>query len=134
MSFAKKMQGVSNRLIGKFDERAGDGRVKLIRAGAKVFNPLTGEFEFAASAEYFLTVVSKTVSAGLVNGTTIQAGDQLMSVSKQIRDSTEALVDITPTTADKILSDGIQWSIVDAPPVDYTGKPLTILFKLQLRK
>ena len=134
MTFATRMNGVATKLVTKFDERTGDGRVKLLKQGGKVWNETTFEYEIEPDTEYFLSVVTRNVSAGLVNGTTIQSGDQIMTVSTQVKDSSESIVDIVPAVNDKILTDGVQWSIVDAPHVNYTGNALTVVYKLTIRK
>ena len=134
MSFATEMNEMAIELIGEFDERTGDGRVKLIKQGVKTWNATIGEYEFTAAQEYFLSVVTNNISAGLVNGTTIQSGDQVMTVSTVVKDSSETVVDIVPLINDKVLSDGITWSIVDTPHSNYTGNDLTIVYKLQIRR
>jgi len=134
MTFATEMRDMAIDLIGEFDERTGDGRVKLLKQGGIVWNETTWENDIAPDTEYFLSVVTRNVSAGLVNGTTIQSGDQIMTVSTRVKDSTETIVDIVPAVNDKILSDGVEWSIVDPPHSNYTGDPLTVVYKLQIRK
>ena len=134
MGFADEMKMMAIELVGEFDERTGDDRVKLLKQGTQVWNETTFEYDIAVDTEYFLSVVTRNVSAGLVNGTTIQSGDQIMTVSTQVKDLTEAIVNIVPAVNDKILSDGVTWSIVDTPHSNFTGDPLTVVFKLQIRK
>lgn len=125
MSFANRMQKVATKLLTKFDER--ETPIKLIVLGVgTVFDYDLGEYVTAANTEYDCTGVAITVSQSLVNGTTIQAGDKMVTVSVN--------VGVVPTTADKLLIDGQQWSIVDTPHADYTGIDKAIVYKMQARK
>lgn len=125
MSFSNRMQKVATKLLTKFDER--ETPIKLIVLGVgTVFDYDLGEYVTAANTEYDCTGVAITVSQSLVNGTTIQSGDKMVTVS--------ANVGVVPTTADKLLIDGKQWSIVDTPHADYTGIDKAIVYKMQTRK
>lgn len=125
MSFSNRMQKVATKLLTKFDER--ETPIKLIVLGVgTVFDYDLGEYVAAANAEYNCTGVAITVSQSLVNGTTIQSGDKMVTVSVN--------VGVVPTTADKLLIDGKQWSIVDTPHADYTGIDKAVVYKMQARK
>ncbi|AHK11821.1 hypothetical protein S349_31 [Shewanella sp. phage 3/49] len=120
MGFAKRMQDTATRLLNKFDES--ECRIKLVRKGSSYFDEILGEEVFAADVLVPLVGVTVEYSASQVNGTTIQSGDFLALVT-----SAE-----TPKFDDKIQVDGVQWSIVGEPKVDYTGT--VILYKIHCRK
>lgn len=125
MSFSNRMQKVATKLLTKFDER--ETPIKLIVLGVgTVFDYDLGEYVTAANTEYYCTGVAITVSQSLVNGTTIQSGDKMVTISVN--------VGVVPTTADKLLIDGEQWSIVDTPHADYTGIDKAVVYKMQARK
>lgn len=134
MTFATDAIEMVNELIGEFDERTGTDRVRLLKQGDRVWNPAIGDYVIGPDTEYYLKVVTINVSAGMVDGTTIQSGDQIMTVSTSIVDINDVPADIVPLVNDKIVSDGVQWSIVDVPHVNYTGNALTVVYKLQIRK
>lgn len=124
MGFASDMQEVANDLLGEFDES--NGRIVLVKMGGDpVWNETLGEMVIPASTEIPLTGVTVAFSAAQVNGTTIQQGD-VMCVVKALDPS------IGISLQDKVKIDGIQWSIVDTPLVDYTG--LMICHKIHCRK
>lgn len=120
MGFAKRMQDTATRLLNKFDES--EGRIKLVRKGSSYFDTTLGEEVFSADALVPLVGVTVDYSASQINGTTIQSGDVLAMVT-----SAEA-----PKPDDKVQIDGVQWSIVGEPKVDYTGT--VILYKIHCRK
>lgn len=125
MGFANRMQKVATKLLTKFDER--ETPIKLIVLGVgTVFDYDLGEYVTAANTEYDCTGVAITVSQSLVNGTTIQSGDKMVTISVN--------VGVVPTTANKLLIDGEQWSIVGTPHADYTGIDKAIVYKIQARK
>jgi hypothetical protein len=125
MSFASRMNKVATRLLTKFDERATP--IKIIKLGVgTVFDEVLGEFVAVPDEEYAATGVVITISESMVNGTTIQAGDKMVTLSTNLG--------YRPTTADKVILDGEQWSIVDTPHVEYTGRDLPIVYKMQVRK
>lgn len=133
MSFAKRMNRVATRLLTKFDERGTP--IKIIKLGiGTVFDEVLGEFVAVPDEEYTATGVVITVSESMINGTTIQAGDKVVTISTDIKDTNGAVVVYRPTTADKVILDGEQWSIVDTPHGEYTGRDLPIIYKLQVRK
>ena len=124
MGFASDMQEVANDLLGEFDESI--GRIVLVRPGGDpVWNETLGEMVIPASTEIPLTGVTVAFSSSQVNGTTIQQGD-VMCIVQALDPS------IGISLQDKVKIDGIQWSIVDTPLVDYTG--LTICHKIHCRK
>ena len=124
MGFASEMQEVANDLLGEFDES--DGRIVLVKMGGEpVWNETLGEMVVPASTDIPLTGVTVAFSSSQVNGTTIQQGD-VMCIVHALDPS------IGISLQDKVKIDGIQWSIVDTPLVDYTG--LTICHKIHCRK
>lgn len=134
MSFARRMQSTATRLLSRFDERTGDDRLAILKQGERTFNPALGEYEIGPDTKCFLTGVQRTDLSAMVNGTTIQAGDKLITASVRILDEAGLAVDYVPQVNDKILMDGAQWSIVDTPHSDYTGKGIVIVYKMQVRK
>lgn len=133
--FAEKMRDkVATKLLTKFDGRSGGDRMALLRPGTKVWNPTTGEYEIGPDTKYWLTGVERTNLMGMVDGTTIQQGDELITASVVVLDETETQVDIVPKVDDKIILDGVQWSVVDAPHINYSGNTLIIAYKMQVRK
>ena len=122
MGLAKRMQNTATRLLSKFDES--NGRIVLIKVGGEpVWDPVSAEMVLPASTEIPLTGVTVAFSAAQVNGTTIQSGDVMCIVKAG---------DAEITQQDKVKIDGVQWSIVDTPLVDYTG--ITICHKIHCRK
>ena len=122
MGLAKRMQNTATRLLSKFDES--NGRIVLVKVGGEpVWDAVKAEMVLPASTEIQLTGVTAAFSAAQVNGTTIQSGDVMCIVKA---------VDTEITQQDKVKIDGVQWSIVDTPLVDYTGT--TICHKLHCRK
>ena len=122
MGFASDMQEVASDLLGEFDES--NGRIVLVKVGGEpVWDPVSAEMVLPASTEIPLTGVTVSFSAAQVNGTTIQSGDVMCIVKAG---------DAEITQQDKVKIDGVQWSIVDTPLVDYTG--LTICHKIHCRK
>ena len=100
-AFSKKMQGVATRLLDKYGST-----VTLVRAGSKVWNPVTGEYEWQPDTHIPLTAVPVPINAALVNGTTIQAGDMIV----------KADYSVLPKMEDKVLMDGEQWSVEGIQP------------------
>ena len=122
MGFASDMREVASDLLGEFDES--NGRIVLVKVGGEpVWDPVKAEMVLPASTEIPFTGVTVAFSAAQVNGTTIQSGDVMCIVKA---------VDTEITQQDKVKIDGVQWSIVDTPLVDYTG--ITICHKLHCRK
>ena len=122
MGLAKRMQNTATRLLSKFDES--NGRIVLVKVGGEpVWDPVSAEMVLPSSTEIPLTGVTVAFSAAQVNGTTIQYGDVMCIVKAG---------DVEITQQDKVKIDGVQWSIVDTPLVDYTG--ITICHKIHCRK
>ena len=122
MGLAKRMQNTATKLLSKFDES--NSRIVLVKVGGEpVWDPVNAEMVLPASTEIPLTGVTVAFSAAQVNGTTIQSGDVMCIVKAG---------DAEITHQDKVRIDGVQWSIVDTPLVDYTG--LTICHKIHCRK
>lgn len=96
-AFSKKMQGVATRLLDKHGST-----VTLVRAGSKVWNPVTGEYEWQPDTQIPLTAVPVPINAALVNGTTIQAGDMIV----------KADYSVLPKMEDKVDFAGERWSVV----------------------
>lgn len=96
-AFSKKMQGVATRLLGKYGST-----VTLVRAGSKVWNPVTGEYEWQPDTQIPLTAVPVPINAALVNGTTIQAGDMIV----------KADYSVLPKMEDKVDFAGARWSVI----------------------
>lgn len=95
--FSKKMQGVATRLFGKYGST-----VTLERAGGKVWNPIAGEYDILPPQSIALTSVPVPVNVGLINGTTIQAGDMIV----------KADYSVLPKMEDKVIFGGDHWSVV----------------------
>lgn len=96
-AFSKRMQGVGTRLLTKFGST-----VSLVRAGSKVWDEVLGEYVWSADEVLPLNTVPVPVNAGLVNGTTIQAGDMIV----------KADCSVVPKMEDKVQFGGKQWSVV----------------------
>lgn len=102
-AFSKRMQGVGTRLLTKFGST-----VSLVRAGSKVWDEVLGEYVWTDDEVLPLKAVPLPVGqpgsgfAGLVNGTTIQAGDIII----------RADCSVEPKMEDKVQLGGEQWSIV----------------------
>ena len=97
-AFSNKMAGVATRLLTKYGST-----VSLIRAGAKVWDENLGEYVFGPDTVLPLAGVPVPVAVGLINGTTIQAGDMVVKADGAVE----------PKLADKVEFAGAQWSIVN---------------------
>lgn len=97
-AFSNKMAGVASRLLTKYGST-----VSLIRAGSKVWDENLGEYVFGPDTVLPLAGVPVPVAVGLINGTTIQAGDMVVKADGAVE----------PKLADKIEFTGAQWSIVN---------------------
>ena len=123
MSFSKRMQGVATKLLTKYDESpSSDRRIKLVRKGVPVWSDEYAEMLPGVNETIDLVGVTVPFSASLVNGTAIHAGDVQVAVTSAVE----------PTMDDKLMIDGVQWSIVAQPLVQYTGA--AICYKIQARK
>lgn len=120
MGFSSRMQKVATKLLSKFDES--DGRIKLVRAGEKTWNEVTGEYDYTEPQVIDLVGVTVPFSQDLINEKTILTGDV------QVKVTASELV----TMNDKIQIDGQTWSIVDEPLVSFSG--ITIMYQLHCRK
>jgi|LGVE01.1.fsa_nt_gb hypothetical protein len=134
--FAKKMRDkVATKLLTKFDGREGSTRLAILKQGSITWDPFEGEDVIGPDTKYFMTGVEQTVSEAMVNGATIRSGDKMLSVSVEFEDELGAThKDIIPAVNDKVVIDGANWSIVNTPAADYTGKELIVLYKIQVRK
>ena len=97
-AISRKMASVATRLLTKYGST-----VSLVRAGSKVWDANLGEYVFGHGTIIPLAGVPVPVAVGLINGTTIQAGDMVVKADWTF----------TPTMSDKIEFGGAQWSIVD---------------------
>ena len=134
MSFATKMQSVNNRLCARFDERKGNNRLAILKQGDQVWDEIEAEYITGPDTKYFLEGVQINTLAGMVNGTTIQQGDMQVIASTKLVDESEAPITYVPAVNDKMLIDGVQWSIVDTPHVNFTGDNTIVSLKMQVRK
>lgn len=96
-AFSQRMQSLATRLLDKYGST-----VTLVRAGGKVWDPVLGENVWQPEAEIPLTAVPVPVNVGLVNGTTIQAGDMVV----------RADYSVLPKIEDKVDFGGERWSVV----------------------
>lgn len=127
MSLATKFQNTATKLLLKFDERVlGVDSIQLEQTPV-IFNPVTGEDE--PETPIITDVIGVSVKFGReytnganTNGNTIQAGDQLLKISNRTE----------PFMGDKILMDGLKYSIVSISPSRYTNK--TILYQVHIRR
>ena len=97
-AFSRKMAGVSTRLLTKYGST-----VSLVRAGSKVWDSNLGEYVFGPDTVLPLAGVPVPVAVGLINGTTIQAGDMVVKANGAVE----------PKMEDKVSFAGAQWSIVN---------------------
>jgi hypothetical protein len=116
-AFSKRMQKTATRLLGNYGSS-----VNLIRAGSKVWDPDEGEYVTSDPTTIPLTSVPVPVNVGLVNGTTIQAGDMIV----------KADYSVLPTMKDKVSFDGEQWSVVGIQPKKVNDD--VIAWFIQVRK
>ena len=96
-AFSRRMQGVGTRLLTKFGST-----VSLIRTGSKVWDEVLGECVWSADEVLPLKAVPVPVNAGLVNGTTIQAGDMIVNAD----------CSVVRMMVYMVLFGGEQWSVV----------------------
>ena len=116
-AFSRKMAGAATRLLTKYGST-----VSLIRAGSKVWDANLGEYVFGSDTELPLVGVPVPVAVGLINGTTIQAGDMVVKADGAVE----------PKLADKIEFAGAQWSIVNIERKMVNDQ--TIAWFIQVRK
>lgn len=132
MSLATKFQNTATRLLSKFDERVSGVDSIQLEQTPVIFNPVTGEDEPGTPVIIDLIGVSvkfgreytngANTNGANTNGNTIQAGDQLLKISNRIE----------PLMGDKILMDGLKYSIVSIFPSRYTNQ--TILYQVHIRR
>lgn len=96
-AFSKKMQGTATKLLGKYGST-----VTLVSIGEAVWDPDLGEDVPGAEVRTKLTSVPVPVNSGLVDGTTIQAGDMIV----------KADFSVVPHMQDNVEFGGEQWSVV----------------------
>lgn len=123
MSFATDMQAMATELLTEFDERTGDGRIMLIQPGEKVWDDLEDEYVFAEGTETPLVGVATPYDESTINGTTIQVGDVKLTLTNAVEITAES----------RIRLDGKEYSVVMPNAAAYTGKDLTIVYKVQIR-
>lgn len=127
MSLALKFRDVVVKLLSKFDERVLDVDSIQLEQTSVEFNPVTGENELGTPIITNLVGVSvefdrEYTNLASTNGNTIQTGDQLLKIT----DTVESKM------GDKILLDGLKYSIVNISPSSYTG--LVILYSVHIRR
>ena len=124
MSFSEDMQQVATELLTEFDERPVGGKIQLVKNSAAVWNPVLAEDVITPGATIDLTGVAVPYSQSMINGTTIQTGDIKLTITNGVE----------PEQQDKILLDGVQYSIMPISHFAYTGKDLTIAYAIQIRR
>ena len=120
MGLADRMRKTATRLLDKFDES--DGRIKLVRKGIPTWDDDAGEFLPGIDTTIDLVGITVNFEDSEVNNTTILSGDVKVVVTskEQIK------------LNDKLLIDGVEWSVVSEPKPNYTGIP--ICYMVQARK
>lgn len=126
-SLASEFVDLATELLSEFDERTTD-LIQLEETPVE-FNPVTGEDESGTPTITDLVGVvvefenkfTNTVSTSSDNNT-IQSGDKLLKITNKKE----------PVMGDKILLDGLKYSIVSISPSRYTNK--TILYTVHLRR
>ena len=122
VSLASEFEILAMDLLSEFDERTNDF-IQLEQTTVD-FNPTTGEDELGTPIIINLVGVVVAFSNDFTNSTnnTIQSGDQLLKITSEIE----------PLMGNKILLDGLKYSIVSISPSRYTNK--TILYTVHIRK
>lgn len=127
VSLVDEFANLVTELISEFDERVNDS-IQLEQTPVD-FNPTTGEDELGTPVVINLVGVIVGFNNDFTNATsiigsnnTIQSGDQLLKITNVIE----------PTMDDKILLDGLKYSIVSISPSRYTNN--TILYTVHIRK
>lgn len=95
--FSRNMAGLATRLLTKYGST-----VSLVQAGDKVWDENLGEYVFGPDVVTPLAAVPVPVAVGLVNGTTIQAGDMIVKADGAVE----------PKMEDKVVFRGAEWSVV----------------------
>lgn len=96
-AFSQRMQSTATRLLNRYGST-----VTLVRAGGKVWDAEQGEYVQEPDALLPLVAVPVPINTGLVNGTTIQAGDMVVKADASVE----------PKMEDKIDFAGARWSVV----------------------
>ena len=117
MVFAARMKSTATRLLSKYGST-----VTLIRSGTSTWSESVGEYITSAAQSIPLTAVPVPVAVGLVNGTTIQAGDLMLKA--------DGIVE--PKMQDKVEFQGSQWSIVNIEPKIVND--VVLAYFIQVRK
>lgn len=117
MTFADRMKSTATRLLSKYGST-----VVLIRVGTSTWSESAGEYVTSAAQSIPLTAVPVPVAVGLVNGTTIQAGDMMLKADGVVE----------PKMQDKIEFQGAQWSIVNIEPK--VVNDIVLAYFIQVRK
>ncbi len=123
-SFAEEMKELSDELLTEFDEREGGEIIRLKVLGVSTYDETLRRNVFSADQEYPMTGVASNYSESMINGTTIQSGDVLLTV----------FCEVNPSQKDKVVVDGSEYSIVNVMPTAFTGMSKVINHKLQIRK
>lgn len=118
------MQVVADKLLNKFDERGSGNKIQLKKNSSAVWDEVLGEDVITSGALIDLTGVATPYLQGMVDGTAIQSGDIKLTITSTVE----------PLAQDKILLDGIEYSIVSIQPFAYTGKDKTIAYAIQVRR
>ena len=120
MGLATRMQKTATRSLGKLDES--DGRIKLIRKGIPTWDDDAGEFLPGIDTSIDLVGVTVNFEDSEINNTTILTGDVKVIVTSK-----------EPVKLnDKLMIDGVEWSVVSEPKSNYCGVP--ICYMVQARK
>lgn len=117
MVFAARMKNTATRLLSKYGST-----VTLLRAGTNTWDSNAGEYITTPAASIPLTAVPVPVAVGLVNGTTIQAGDMMLKADGVVE----------PKMQDKVEFQGSQWSIVNIEPKIVND--VVLAYFIQVRK
>lgn len=128
-SLASEFEILAIELLSEFDERRTNDFIQLEQTPVD-FNPTTGEDELGTPViinlvgvvvEFTNEFTNEFTSTGGEKNT-IQSGDQLLKITSSVE----------PFMGDKILLDGLKYSIVDISPSRYTNKIL--LYTVHIRK
>ena len=126
MSLSAKFENTATRLLKKFDERVGGINEIQLEQTPVNFNPVTGEDELGTPVITDLIGVSVKFDRHFTNisgnNNTVQTGDQLLKITSAIE----------PFMNDKILIDGLKYSIVGIFPSRYTSR--TVLYTVHIRR
>ena len=116
-TFASRMKNTATRLLSKYGST-----VTLLRAGTSEWDSDEGEYITTPTASIPLTAVPVPVAVGLVNRTTIQAGDMMLKADGVVE----------PNMQDKVEFQGARWSIVNIEPKIVND--IVLAYFIQVRK